>query len=84
MDINGIVYKVKTTVKKVKSRKGNTSNQQYSLEVQEMELIEKRPARQALGGSNAAITSADSTKSIPSANLLKGVEKSNKRGRFSS
>ena len=64
MDINGIVYKVKTTVKKVKLRKGNTSNQQYSLEVQEMELIEKRPARQALRGSNAAITYADSTNSI--------------------
>ena len=47
-----------------------------------MELIEKRPARQALGGSNAAITSADSTNSIPSANLLNGVEKSNKKGDF--
>ena len=47
-----------------------------------MELIEKRPARQALGGSNAAITSTDSTYSISTTNLLKGVEKSNKKGNF--
>ncbi len=39
-----------------------------------MELFEKRPARQALRGSDAAITSTDSTNSISAANLRNNTD----------
>lgn len=64
--------------RKVKLNKGKTSNQHYTLEVQEIELIEKRPDNQEIRGSQAAITSDNSVNSITVANLLNNIESSKK------
>lgn len=78
--LDGKIYRVKTTVKKVKENKGKTSNKHYSFEVQEIELIEKRPVSQEIRGSETANTSDISNNSITAANLLNKVESSKNKG----
>ncbi len=78
--IDGNIYRIKTTVKKVRLNSGELSNRQYSFEVQEMELIEERPARQEIGDTKGVNSPTNSNNSISGANLLKNVEKSNGSG----
>lgn len=78
--IDGDIYRVKTTVKKVKGNKCAVSNNQYSFEIQEIELKEERPGNQEVRGSKTANTSDISNNSISAANLLNKVESSKKNG----
>ena len=52
------------SLQKVKENKGRVSNNQYSFEVQEIELIEECPANQEVRGSEPANTSDTSANSI--------------------
>ncbi len=78
--IDGNIYRIKTTVKKVRLNSGELSDRQYSFEVQEMELIEERPARQEIGDTKGVNSPTNSNNSISGANLLKNVEKSDGSG----
>ena len=75
--IDGNIYRTKTTVKKVLNR-GKASNQQYSFEIQEMEMIEEHPVQQEISGAKSANSPDTFTKSISAANLLKNVESDKK------
>jgi uncharacterized pyridoxamine 5'-phosphate oxidase family protein len=75
--IDGNIYRTKTTVKRVLNR-GKASNQQYSFEIQEMEMIEEHPVQQEISGAKSANSPDTFTKSISAANLLKNVESDKK------
>ena len=75
--IDGNIYRTKTTVKRVLNR-GKASNQQYSFEIQEMEMMEEHPVQQEISGTKSANSPDTFTKSISAANLLKNVESDKK------
>lgn len=71
IEIDGVVYRVKSTVRKVKQ-----GDRYYTYEVQEMELLED--TQEALGLLNTDNgRQLNSNNSITGANLLKGVKKTN-------
>lgn len=70
-EVDGKLYRVKSTVKKVKQ-----GDKYYTYEVQEMELIEERRADRKGEGENPH-NPDNSINSITGAKLLKGVKKTN-------
>lgn len=71
IEVNGKVYRVKSTVRKVRQ-----GDKYYTYEVQKMELIEERGANPNREGENPR-NGNNSTNSISGAKLLKGVKKTN-------
>ena len=69
--VDGKVYRVKSTVRKVKQ-----GDKYYTYEVQEMELIEERGANPNREGGTPH-NGNTSNNSITGAKLLKGVKKTN-------
>jgi len=71
IEIDGELYRVKSTVKKVRS-----GDRYYTYEVQEMELMEERRANRESEG-QSPVTTNSPINSITGAKLLKGVKKTN-------
>ena len=71
ININGDIYRVKSTVRKVKQ-----GDRFYTYELQEMELTEERP-QTGKGEEQSSRNPNTSTNSISGAKLLKGVKKTN-------
>jgi len=71
IEVDGKVYRVKSTVRKVRQ-----GDRYYTYEVQKMELIEERGANPNREGENPR-NGNNSTNSISGAKLLKGVKKTN-------
>jgi len=69
--IDGQIYRVKTTVKKINQDRKGLKNKYYTLEVQEIELIEERPGVQKIGDANSTNNPASSISSISATKLLK-------------
>ena len=65
------IYRVKTTVKKIKQE---GKNKFYSLEIQEMEIIEARSEKQRMGDANSTQNPTTTIDSISATKLLNNFE----------
>ena len=74
MKLGDEIYRVKTTVKKIKQE---GKNKFYSLEIQEMEIIEARSEKQRMGDANSTQNPTTTIDSISATKLLNNVRKSN-------
>ena len=72
IDINGDLYRVKSTVKRVPQ-----GDKYYTYELQEMELIAEQPEAGGLSRGTYLIPRLNANNSITGAKLLKGVKKTN-------